>query len=127
MNALYVVNPRSRPFMAVLMTTCHNRGCMQDARMATFQYRIHHFKHKDYDIWGLTGGMLIKVAEMAFARSAEFDVHGKAIDYSQLYFDGNQVCVRECDGNGDVCFLDDGKAERRTRSQTRKAQMALQQ
>ena len=99
----------------------------RDARMATFQYRIHHFKHKDYDIWGLTGGMLIKVAEMAFARSAEFDVHGKAIDYSQLYFDGNQVCVRECDGNGDVCFLDDGKAERRTRSQTRKAQMALQQ
>ena len=95
--------------------------------MATFRYRIHHFKHKEYDIWGLTGGMLINVAEIAFGRSAEFDVHGKAIDYSQLYFDGNKVCVRGCDSDWDVCLLDDGKTERRTRSQTKKALMAVQQ
>jgi hypothetical protein len=85
--------------------------------MGKFRYRIHHFQHEQYDIWGLTGGMLINVAEIAFGRRADFDVHGKAIDYSQLYFDGNQVCIEGCDGEGDVCFLDDGKPQRR-KSQT---------
>lgn len=79
--------------------------------MGSFRYRIHHFSHELYDIWGLTAGMLIKVAEIAYGREADFDIHGSATDYSTLYFDGNQVCSRGCSGSDDVCFLEDGKRE----------------
>lgn len=86
--------------------------------MAKFRYRIHHFEHEGYDIWGLTGGMLINVAEIAFGRSAEFDVTGKATDYAQLYFDGSQVRVEGSEGESDVCYLVETKPAKRRRSQT---------
>lgn len=79
--------------------------------MGSFRCRIHHFRHDLYDIWGLTAGMLIRAAEIAYGRPADFDVHGSATDYSTLYYDGNQICSRGCSGSDDVCFLEDGHPE----------------
>lgn len=58
-------------------------------------YTIHHFAWRGYDVWGLTAGILINVAEAALGRRAAFDVFGGGNDYADLYStDGVEVCLR---------------------------------
>jgi hypothetical protein len=80
------------------------RHSHRDATQGDFTYRIHHFSHYIYDIWGLTAGILIKVAEIAYGRSAEFDVLGSTVPYTALYFDGSNVRMKSKDECEDVRF-----------------------
>lgn len=72
----------------------------RDAEAGRFAYRIHHFSYDQFEVWGLTAGILIRVAEAAFGREAEFDVVGPGVDYGRLYFDGKRVCLRGGGGTG---------------------------
>ena len=57
--------------------------------------RIHYFQHERWTVWGLTAGILIRIAEAAFGEKAAFDVTGPYIDYAQLYSaDGQTIALR---------------------------------
>jgi hypothetical protein len=49
-------------------------------------YRIHSFDYNGFNIWGLTAGILIKVARVAFGRPPEFQEHSpRGIDYTRFW------------------------------------------
>lgn len=73
----------------------HPRHTAYQQRFGDHSYRIHHFAWQKFDVWGLTAGILINVAEAAFARRAAFDVTGDDVDYGELYsHDGLSVCLK---------------------------------
>jgi peroxisomal coenzyme A diphosphatase NUDT7 len=73
----------------------HPRHKFEDREVGGYKYRIHHFAHERWVVWGLTAGILIRVAEAAFGAKAEFDVTGPYIDYSQLYSaDGHTIALK---------------------------------
>lgn len=72
----------------------HERHTYADAEMGGHMYRIHHFQQDVYDVWGLTAGILIYTAEIAFDEKAAFDVLGNGMDYTKLEFDGRTVRLR---------------------------------
>jgi cytochrome c oxidase subunit IV len=37
-------------------------------------YRVHSFDYQGYVVWGLTAVIMIHVAELALARSADFEI-----------------------------------------------------
>ncbi|KDD77070.1 hypothetical protein H632_c27p3 [Helicosporidium sp. ATCC 50920] len=61
-----------------------------------FPFRVHFFKHahrgSEYVIWGLTAGILIEAAQIAFARDAAFPVSvPHAPPYASLVFRGGRL------------------------------------
>jgi hypothetical protein len=62
-------------------------------------HRLHFFQWqhsgRTFNIWGLTAGILISIAQQVFGRNADFDVKSpEQPDYKALGFDGNEVVVR---------------------------------
>ena len=50
---------------------------------------------RTFNVWGLTAGILISIAQQLFGRPADFDVKAPGQpDYTALWSDGGEVLVR---------------------------------
>lgn len=62
-------------------------------------YRLHYFQWqhsgRTFNIWGLTAGILISIAQQTFGRNADFEVTTPGQpENTALWSDGNEVFVR---------------------------------
>lgn len=59
-------------------------------------YRIHFFQFGNFNVWGLTAGILIAVAAAAFGRKPDFQAEQPgARPFTDIWFDGRQVAYRQ--------------------------------
>jgi hypothetical protein len=64
-----------------------------------FTRRLHFFRWqhggRTFNVWGLTAGILISIAQQLYGRQADFDVKAPGQpDYTALWSDGSEVLVR---------------------------------
>eukprot|EP00798_Chlamydomonas_sp_ICE-L_P018606 gene18606-25120_t len=82
----------------------------RDVEWQGFPYRIHSFKYKGFDVWGLTAGIMIQVAKIGLGRCPAFEElspdalkneDGTAVTSQQLYYDGENIKKRNLGGKKD--------------------------
>lgn len=63
---------------------------------AGIDYRLHFFQCGEFDVWGLTAGILIAVAKLAFDRNPDFEEACPGTrPFTHIWYDGTKVAYRD--------------------------------